>query len=104
MQKVTNCPIQCASKVFIEDENNPKDQHMVNISNSLMLLRKLFTMCGTTLDLDKADEAEIKEAVRPRQRQVFFDLASKKLLELNLQTTDFQNLQITNVQFTLSKN
>ena len=62
-------------------ENNPKEQYMVNISNSM--LRKLFTMCRTTLDLDMAEETQIKEALLDLDSlKVSFDLASKTLRQV----------------------
>ena len=48
-------------QLLIADDNNSRNQHMV-ITNKNMLW-KLFTVHGTTFNLDKAEENQIKETL-----------------------------------------
>lgn len=84
MQKVTNCPNQWTS---IADENNPKEQHFVVINKNM--LRKLSTIGGMTLNLDKAEETQIKETLLNLETlKESFDLPAKRCWKLNKQATN----------------
>lgn len=48
-------------QLLIADDNNSRNQHTVIINKNM--LWKLFTVHGTTFNLDKAEENQIKETL-----------------------------------------